>query len=198
MRTKPLELEISSLPPFSSGRVHTPFSGRRHGGPGAFPAPPCRRRLNGYSTPAAFTLVEVMIVLMVVAVMTAFCIPSYQRALEQSRANVAGANLRAIWAAQRLYWLEYHTYAGDANDIAKGITDLGGMGVLDLRSMGSAGGYEYYIQIDPPPTAETFKAAARRTDINNFWNGTLTIDRTGLIEGEITAGDGTVITPGSQ
>ena len=57
-----------------------------------------------------YTLVEMMIVLVVMGVMISFGIPQFSRALEQSRADVAGANLRAIWTAERIYWLDNRTY----------------------------------------------------------------------------------------
>ena len=63
------------------------------------------------TTSSGFTLVEVMVVMIVVAVLTGFAMPSYRRTLGQSQADVAAANLRAIWAAERAYWLENHQYA---------------------------------------------------------------------------------------
>jgi Tfp pilus assembly protein PilE len=48
--------------------------------------------------------------MVVVGILVAISAPSYQKAIEQSRTNIAAANLRAIWAAQRLYWLENHSY----------------------------------------------------------------------------------------
>jgi prepilin-type N-terminal cleavage/methylation domain-containing protein len=57
-----------------------------------------------------FTLTELMVVTTLIGVMAAMSIPSFQRAMMQSRADVAAANLRAIWAAERLYWLENHAY----------------------------------------------------------------------------------------
>ena len=138
----------------------------------------------------AYTLVEVMVVLIVVAVLTAFCVPSFQRALEQSRANVATANLRAIWAAQRLHWLEHRTYAGN-------LGDLQAMKLLDLESTSSSRRYDYYIDTGQPPTDETFTAVADRIN-SDFWSGQLKINETGAITGSVTAGDGTVISPGFQ
>ena len=60
-----------------------------------------------------FSLVEVMVVLTVIGVLIALSVPSYQRAVEQARADVAVANLRAIWSAERLFWIEHHPYTAD-------------------------------------------------------------------------------------
>src|SRR5450830_404694 len=74
--------------------------------------------------PRGFTLTELMVTLTIIAAMTAMSVPSFQRAMEQSRADIAAANLRAIWAAQRLYWLENHAYTSD-------LTQLQALGLLD-------------------------------------------------------------------
>ncbi len=60
---------------------------------------PSPRRSRGYS------LMEMMLVLTIMGVLIAMCAPTYQQAMEQARADVAAANLRAIWSAERLYWL---------------------------------------------------------------------------------------------
>ena len=36
--------------------------------------------------------------------------PKFSRSLESAKADVAGANLRAIWTAERIYWLDNRTY----------------------------------------------------------------------------------------
>jgi type II secretory pathway pseudopilin PulG len=60
---------------------------------------------------AAYSLVEIMVVFTIIGILTAMAAPTYQRAVQQSKADIAAANLRAIWAAERLYWLEYQEYA---------------------------------------------------------------------------------------
>ncbi len=77
-----------------------------------------KRRHLGY------TLVEVMVVITVIGILTGLAAPSYWRAVEQSRADIAAANLRAIWVAERLYWLDHHVYAAD-------LATLRTLGLLD-------------------------------------------------------------------
>ncbi|NLF07261.1 MAG: prepilin-type N-terminal cleavage/methylation domain-containing protein [Pirellulaceae bacterium] len=134
----------------------------------------------------AFTLVEVMVVIIVVGALTAFGIPSFQRAMEQSRVDIAAANLRAIWAAQRLYWLEYHEYSPN-------LDPLNDLELLDSEIMNTSTGFLYSTE----STEDGFETAADRTGTPH-WSGTLTIDQTGAIDGNITSGDGKVITPGSR
>ncbi len=73
----------------------------------------CAARAASRTWKRGFTLVELMVVMVVLGVLVSMGIPRFQQSLEQSRADVAGANLRAIWSAQRLYWLENRTYAPD-------------------------------------------------------------------------------------
>src|SRR5438445_7762033 len=69
-------------------------------------------------TRAGWSFVEVMVVLTIVGILTALCVPSYRRALEQSRADIAAANLRAVWSAERVYWLEHHHYTASFAELA--------------------------------------------------------------------------------
>jgi prepilin-type N-terminal cleavage/methylation domain-containing protein len=122
-----------------------------------------------------FTLAELMVTLIVVGIMAAMSMPSFQRAVRQSRADVAAANLRAIWAAERLYWLEYHAYTDkltpQTSPSLPGLVDLG---LLD-PALFDDGNYSY--EITPPPTADNFTATA------TSHNGdiTITMNETGIV-----------------
>jgi prepilin-type N-terminal cleavage/methylation domain-containing protein len=134
-----------------------------------------------------FTLVELMVVMIIVGVMVAMSAPSFQRAIEQSRADIAVANLRAVWAAERLYWLENHVYTPS-------IGTLQSMGVLDVSipsdTTDAIAGYTYQIT---DATDSTMTATATRTN----GAGSFSVDASGSTSGSITAG-GTSITPGYQ
>ena len=93
-------------------------------------------------TPGGFTLVELMIVLTIMGVLATMCVPAFQRAIEQSRADVAAANLRAIWSAERLYWLECHSYT-----TASHLETLRDLGLVDkeIASASGSGGYDYAV-----------------------------------------------------
>jgi prepilin-type N-terminal cleavage/methylation domain-containing protein len=133
-----------------------------------------------------FTLTELLVVLTIVGVMAAMSVPGFQRAVEQSRANIAVANLRAVWAAERLYWLEYHTYTSNV----KILQDLG---VLDNGipndGVTSMGGYQYGI------TASDSAMSATATNAGGL--GAFSINEAGDVSGSIAIG-GIAIAPGFQ
>jgi prepilin-type N-terminal cleavage/methylation domain-containing protein len=141
-----------------------------------------------------FTLTELMVVMVIIGVMAAMSVPSYQRAIEQSRADIAGANLRAIWAAERLYWLENNSYTSD-------IATLQNMGVLDRSiptdSSKTIGGYGYAISIQPeaPDPATSFTATATRIGNTGATYGSYSITEHGWPKnnGEDAPGTVTII-----
>jgi prepilin-type N-terminal cleavage/methylation domain-containing protein len=134
-------------------------------------------------TPRAFTLVELVVAVTIVAIMLAIGAAQYRNAIEQARANVAAANLRAIWAAQRLYWLDQRTYAGNFNSLG---------GLIDPSV---ANGTPYYTYAIRNADDNTFTITATRIGSTD-WFGTLTIDQTGALSGTISGP--IVITPGYQ
>jgi prepilin-type N-terminal cleavage/methylation domain-containing protein len=116
-----------------------------------------------------FTLTELMVVTTLIGVMAAISVPSFQRAIEQSRADIAVANLRTIWAAQRLYWLEKHTYASQLSDESATTPGPIQLGLLDAslpldagHATNQQGGY-YYEVLASSFTATTFEARAVNT-----------------------------------
>jgi prepilin-type N-terminal cleavage/methylation domain-containing protein len=133
-----------------------------------------------------FTLTELMVVMAIIGVMVAMSAPSFQRAIEQSRAEIAVANLRAIWSAERLYWLEYHTYTDN-------IATLQALGVLDnaipTSESSTMGGYTYKI------TASS--TAMTATTARTGGTGDFTINESGDCSGTVTV-SGMNITPGFQ
>ena len=134
---------------------------------------------------AAWSLLELLVVLVVVGVMLTISAPSFRRAVEQSRADIAAANLRAIWAAQRLYWLDQHTYTSNFADLQP---------LLDPSIPSSSSVYVYSIG---SADGSTFTATATRTG-SGTWSGQFTIDQTGAVSGSLQGTDGTSIVPGFQ
>jgi Tfp pilus assembly protein PilE len=128
---------------------------------------------------------EVVLVMTLLAVLVALSMPSYGRAVEQSRAEIAAANLRAIWSAQRLYWLENRAYATT-------FADLGPL--LDPAITSATAPYAYAISA---ADATTFTATATRRG-STQWSGQLTIDQTGTGAGALQAVGETDIVPSSQ
>jgi prepilin-type N-terminal cleavage/methylation domain-containing protein len=131
------------------------------------------------------SLLEVMIVLTVMCIFISMSAPSFRRSMEHSRADIAGANLRAVWAAQRVYWLEYRTYAGD-------LSALESIGLLDPTVVSATQPYVYQIQ---SADASSFTAKATRSG-SAKWSGYFEIDEEGEMSGDIDASGEPSITPG--
>ena len=123
----------------------TGHGGGRHGR-GAAPSALRPHREAGDS------LVEMIITILVLGVLLSMGIPQFAQSLEQSRANVAGANLRAIWSAQRLYWLENRTYAPD-------LTTLLTANLIDPSLTTATAPYTYAVS---DSSSSSFTATATR------------------------------------
>jgi len=128
-----------------------------------------------------------MMVVTVMGILISLSVPSFHRALEQSRADIAGANLRALWSAERLYWLEYRTYTTD-------LSQLQSLGLVDPTIVSAATPYLYAIHF---ADSNAFSATATRTG-SGRWSGECAIDATGTVSGVVQATRVADITPGFQ
>ncbi len=140
--------------------------------------PACRRGIS---------LVELLVAVTLIGIMTSMAVPSFRRAVDQSRADIATANLRAIWSAERCYWLEYRSYTSD-------LTLLRSLGLLDPTIVSSTSFYVYDI---PAADTNTFSATATRTG-GTRWTGAFSIDETGVVSGSVNATGEPTIVPGFQ
>jgi Tfp pilus assembly protein PilE len=129
----------------------------------------------------------VAVVVAVMGVLIAIGIPTFGRAVEQSQADIAAANLRAVWAAERLYWLENGTYTAD-------LSALQSLGLLDPTIVKASTVYVYQV---PSADTETFTATATRSG-SHLWTGTLGVDQTGGVTGSIQAPGQPTIVPAFQ
>jgi prepilin-type N-terminal cleavage/methylation domain-containing protein len=133
-------------------------------------------RLRGIS------LIETMIVVTIIGILASMGVPRFEVAIEHSKANIAAANLRAIWTGQRAYWLQYNTFAPNlatlrsANLLDPGIED-------DNGGSTTSDGTPYVYMISQGATS-TFQATARRVNAPGS-QGTLTIDQNGDGSGTI-------------
>ncbi len=134
-----------------------------------------------------FSLMEVILVLTIIGILIAMSAPSFSRSMEQSHADIAGANLRAIWTAQRLYWLENRTYTAD-------LSELETLGLLDPVIPAGTSRYVYAV---PAAGANTFTATATRTG-STRWTGQFTLGQDGVLGGAIQALGKPDVVPGFQ
>ena len=133
----------------------------------------------------AISIVEVMVVLTIIGVLISVSAPSFTRSMEQSHADLAGANLRAIWNAQRIYWLENRSYANS-------LVDLAALDLIDSSTVSGTQRYTFSITVS---NASDFTAVAARNN-SQRWSGTFSIDATGTITGYISASGAGTISPG--
>jgi len=136
-----------------------------------------------------FTFAELMVVVTIMMVLVGFGVPRYHQAVEQSRVDIAGANMVMIWTAQRMYWVS-HSQAF-ATSLAQ-LTSVNEK-LLDPNcapGSGSDDKYDYAITAG----GATFTATATRK-AGDRWSGTLTIDQTGTLAGTISDGVSITLEP---
>ena len=146
---------------------------------------PKRRRTVGPRTPRrGVTFVEVVTVLVVIGVLISMSAPTFTRTIEQAQADIAGANLQAIWSAQRFYWLENRDYANDLQDLVD-------MDLLDPSIVAGSRRYRYRVR---DADKDSFQAEAERIN-SSRWSGEYTLIETGEITGMIQASGEPFIRP---
>ncbi len=133
---------------------------------------------------------ESTIVFALMTIAIALTVPTFQRALEQSCADVAIANLRAIYAAERYYWLLNQSYLGGT------LTQLSASPLYLLSpDFSDSSPYTYEVT---PTSASTFTASAMRTG-SPMWSGGFSIDQNGDVTGSLVPADGSAsILPPTQ
>ena len=132
----------------------------------------------------AVTFVEVVTVLVVISVLISMSAPTFTRTIEQAQADIAGANLQAIWSAQRFYWLENRDYADDL----QGLVDAD---LLDPSIVAGSRRYSYRIR---SASADSFEAEAERIN-STRWSGEYILTEMGEITGMIQASGEPFIQP---
>jgi prepilin-type N-terminal cleavage/methylation domain-containing protein len=143
-----------------------------------------RRPHLDHTEERGYSLVEMMVAIMVVGVLISMGVPRFSQSLEQARANVAGANLQAIWSAQRLYWLENRTYATDLATL-QSLTTPNFSPLIDPSLVTAVTPYSYVVtSLDD---GNTFTATATRAN-SSGWSGSWTIDQNGNTSGAILKG----------
>lgn len=142
----------------------------------------------------AYTLMEVLVVVTIMGILIAISAPLFSRAVEQSKLDMAAANLRSIWCAQRFYYLENGRY-GTLNDLAD---DQGnGSGLLDPTILSGATFYSYSMDVGD---GQQFTARAGHP-AGTSYSGSLTIDQTGdltCLVGHTTASGFVAMSPSME
>ena len=124
-----------------------------------------------------FSMIEVMVVVTMMAVILAMTAPTFQRSVEMAKTDIAIANLRALWAAERFYWVEYRAYTDD-------LSLLTSLGLLDPETVAAVSPFQYTVSVSADGSA--FSATATRAP-GGHYAGSFTIDQTGSLTGSLTA-----------
>jgi prepilin-type N-terminal cleavage/methylation domain-containing protein len=126
----------------------------------------------------AYTLMEVVVVMTIMGVLISIPAPIFSRVVEQSRLDIAAANLRAIWGAQRYFYLEKRGFGT--------LADLAGTGGLDSLVDPSLGANDsfYRYEIDVGVDGQTFVATATHPETPRC-SGSITIDEAGTLAGDV-------------
>lgn len=140
------------------------------------------------NVPRAFTLMEVLIAMTIMVILVTMSAPMYGRAVEQARLDTAARNLRTIWAAQRVYWLEEHTFAD--NLVVLQAMDLVSPRLASGRLYSSA---FYVYDIDEADNSSFIASVTRNS--SRRWSGTIHIDERGDVTGQIVNADGSRLSP---
>lgn len=135
-----------------------------------------------------FTLTEACIALVIVCLLVTMATPVYRQAMEQARVDAANGNLRTVWSAQRIYWLEYRAFASDLNALEA--MDLVDKALAATQSDPNA----VFVYTIGASDAESFTATAMRNG-SGIWVGQIDIDETGEVTGAINGPGGVTLTP---
>ncbi len=69
-----------------------------------------------------FTLIELLVVVLIIGILAAVALPQYQKAVAKSRLVQVLPTVRAVYEAQKLYYLENGTYADNVADLSVDFT----------------------------------------------------------------------------
>jgi len=97
-----------------------------------------------------FTLTEILITVLVLAVLVAIAIPGFSKAKDRAAANQAVAYLRTIRTAEKMYYAKWKTY--------QAFTDYAAI-KADLSAEVKAADYTFNVTT---PSTTTFYARARK------------------------------------
>lgn len=129
-----------------------------------------------------FTILELVTAVTVMAVLVSYGLPQFQKSMEQSRVDLAAANLQSIWTAQRLYRAQHEAFA----DGISNLTDF-----LDNSFITSISDIKNPFAYSTALSGTGFDALAVRQN-SGYWSGTLTITETGQLSGFTTSAVGTI------
>jgi prepilin-type N-terminal cleavage/methylation domain-containing protein len=140
--------------------------------------------------PRGFTLAEICITVMIIAILSAMAAPVYVRSIEQGQLDMAAGTLKNICSAQRVYWLSNKTFADDLGTLKT-------LDLLDTSIPTVASGTSKYTYAITLADDTVFEASATRVN-STSWSGGIAITESGGISGNITSVSGGTLNPTTE
>ena len=104
---------------------------------------------------SGFTLTELLIVVIIIAVLATLSLPMLLKSIEKAKVGEAISNLNLIRTGQKIYLLEKAFFAGDA----------GGLAALNIENPNDSTNRYFYYEITTSAGAAAFTAKATRGGI---------------------------------
>ena len=147
-----------------------------------------RNKCGGRRGQKGFTLIELMIVVVVVAILAAIALPTYQNSVRKSQRTVARNTLLDLASREERYFATNNAYAPDLASLGYGVA----AGVATLMPVPSAAQTYYNVTLTPATApAGGFAAQAALTGVQTGDPcGTYTLNSLG-VQG-VLAGSGTL------
>ena len=83
-----------------------------------------------------FTLIEILLVVLVIGILTAIAVPQYQKAVAKSKFATLKNNVKAIYQAEKVYYLANGKYTTSFNEL-----DINTASNCSVQFGGSSAGY---------------------------------------------------------
>jgi len=168
----------------NGSQLHAEFNATQARGRGTSRRGP-RGCVVSFSARRGFSLIELMVAVAILAAIVAFAAPSFRKTVEQARADIAVANLRTIWTAERLYWLQSGAFTAEWSKLIR--EDPDDPEDLDLLEpsldpdywSGKVNKPHYWYDIQTTDEGKCFTAYAYSQDTDVL---TFTIDQDGYIQ----------------
>ena len=130
------------------------------------------------------SLVELLIVVSLLGLLAQSAVPGFRLAFETRRVDEAESMLQCLWKAERMHWLEHGHFTKDMQDLVA-------QRLLDRAALVRTGPFRYVVL-----QADSHGFAAEAVRIGSAqWNGSLTINETGVIDGAIAGQGGAHVAP---
>ncbi|MCX5657503.1 MAG: type II secretion system protein [Candidatus Omnitrophica bacterium] len=122
----------------------------------------------------AFTLIEIMTVVIIISILATLSIPPFVKTIEVSKGRLAKTNLKLIYSAEKVYRNEYDTYYPDTPRTAN-LTEINENLGLDLSTVDNPPPSFIYTVTTTTPK-EGFTATAASTS-KRYPNWIITINQ---------------------